>query len=474
MVDRYVDKMLAVLDPPDLEWFQPFIESRKPALRKLCKMLVNQNMMWEEQVSVPASRTSFRYWRTHCLLTNQLRFMCSYMAQHNLVGHAKETETMRRAAFSDYYDRRVTVDWDKASADYAPQVRLEVACELDNLIAAMKIWADSPYFETDRRWLYHVTELFDLNSLTKGEFASLTEALDRVLVRYERFQSRTKTLDDYMLSPAVRAASTLMNVHFASNTWPLARKYNQAVIKLIKTAHENRELSESEQSHLDQAKMCSAFEAFHCGRKSEAETKFRQSLETSNTNPSNLAVAAAHTKIRHMNVYGLLMCRIEHPRSTREEIEELAAELEVATKDFYESSRACGQAAGFEDDNTALEKTTPAWREYWSWYKGFLDSARQGAVRSRLFFFCCQRFLADPIQAYRYGDFASTIEEYYLSSRLQPVQKASFTTGQNPLLARGDVKVRHTGRQGKHQRRIPQRAHTFHGHKQCRNPSRLA
>ncbi|MCJ1384489.1 hypothetical protein MMC17_007606 [Xylographa soralifera] len=376
---EYVDKMISLLDPPDLEWFQPFIELRKPALRKLCKMLVSQNMMWEEQVSEPDCGTSFRYWRIHPLLTNQLRFSCSYMAKHDLVEHARETETMRREAFSDYYDRRVIVDWGKASADYAPQARQEIVCELDNLVTAMKIWADSPFFETHRRWLYHVAELFDLNSLTKGEFASLTEALDRLLIRYEVLQNKTEILDDYMLSPAVSAASTLMNVHFASNNWPLASKYNRAVMRLIKTAQEHRELSEGEQSHRDQAKMCLAFEAFHCGRKSEAETTFRANLETPRTNSPGPTTAVSHAKMRFMNMLGLLMCRIEHPKSTKKEIETLATNLEIATEDFYKSSRASGQAAGFADDDEALEKTMPAWREYWPFYKNFLDSARQEA-----------------------------------------------------------------------------------------------
>ena len=346
-------------------------------------MLLSQNMMQEEQVSVPDCGTSLRYWRIHPLLTNQLRFSCSYMAQHDLVEHARETETMRREAFSDYYDRRVTVDWGKVSADYALQARQEIVCELDSLVTAMKVWADSPHFETHRRWLYHVAELFDLNSLTKGQFASLTEALDRVLVRYENLQNKIKTLDEYMLSPAVRVASTLMNVHFASNTWPLASKYVRVVMRLIMTAREHRELSESEQSHLDQAKMCLAFEAFHCGRKSEAEKMFRTNLETPRTDSPYATVPPPHAKIRYMNILGLLMCRIEHPQSTKIEIETLAADLEIATEEHYKSSRASGQAAGFADDDTALEKTMPAWREYWPWYKNFLDSARIGAVRLR-------------------------------------------------------------------------------------------
>ena len=233
--------MIWLLDPPDLEWFQPFIEVRKPALRKLCKMLERQNMIWEERVSVPDCETSIRYWRVHPLLTNRLQYICSYMAQHNLVEHARQTETMRREAFSDYYDRRIMIDWGQSRVDHAPQVRQEFVCELDNLVTAMKIWSDSPCFAKGRRWLYHAAELFDLTSLTKSEFASLTEALDRVLPRYENSQSTLKTIDDNMLSPAIHAASTLMNVYFSCNTWPLARKYDRVVMRLLNTADEHRE-----------------------------------------------------------------------------------------------------------------------------------------------------------------------------------------------------------------------------------------
>ena len=72
------------------------------------------------------------------------------------------------------------------------------------------------------------------------------------------------------------------------------------MMRLVKIAHEHRELSESKQLHLDQARMCFAFEAFQYGHEIKAEKLFR--LEIPRTHASNPAAAAREAKARHMNV----------------------------------------------------------------------------------------------------------------------------------------------------------------------------